>query len=165
MTSFSLQGWSKKSSQSILESKDNTAIESLVLLLKCLKIMENATFLSTDNQVTSIYLPVVDCLSVSLNSWMLSSLPVLFQNHLLQMKGKFDSLNSPRSFTKLILSVIKILSGTTAPYFSSKKNKIKKLTLHFCFPFFHFHIAFFFVSWLMMLPVCQLVWIFRGLPV
>lgn len=77
-----LEGWSKKSSQSILESKDNTAIESLVLLLKCLKIMENATFLSTDNQ-----------------------------NHLLQMKGKFDSMNSPRSFTKLILSVIKILSG------------------------------------------------------
>ncbi|KAL3345345.1 hypothetical protein AABB24_024354 [Solanum stoloniferum] len=77
-----LEGWSKKSSQSILESKDNTAIESMVLLLKCLKIMENATFLSTDNQ-----------------------------NHLLQMKGKFDSLNSPRSFTKLILSVIKILSG------------------------------------------------------
>ncbi|XP_059292098.1 wings apart-like protein 2 [Lycium ferocissimum] len=79
-----LEGWSKQSSQSILDSKDNAAVESLVLLLKCLKIMENATFLSMDNQ-----------------------------NHLLQMKGKFDSLNSPRSFTKLILSVIKILSGAS----------------------------------------------------
>ncbi|KAM3362379.1 wings apart-like protein 2 [Capsicum galapagoense] len=77
-----LEGWSEQSSQCILDSKDNAAVESLVLLLKCLKIMENATFLSTNNQ-----------------------------NHLLQMKGKFDSLNSPRSFTKLILSVIKILSG------------------------------------------------------
>ncbi|CAN4078973.1 unnamed protein product [Withania somnifera] len=77
-----LEGWSEQSAESILHSKDNAAVESLVLLLKCLKIMENATFLSTDNQ-----------------------------NHLLQMKGKFDSLNSPRSFTKLILSVIKILSG------------------------------------------------------
>lgn len=77
-----LEGWSERSAQSVLDSKDNAALESLVLLLKCLKIMENATFLSMDNQ-----------------------------NHLLQMKGKFDSLNSPRSFTKLILSVIKILSG------------------------------------------------------
>lgn len=33
------------------ELKDDAAVESLVLLLKCLKIMENATFLSTDNQV------------------------------------------------------------------------------------------------------------------
>ncbi|KAK4347128.1 hypothetical protein RND71_033467 [Anisodus tanguticus] len=79
-----LEGWTEQSSQSILDSKDNAAVESLVLLLKCLKIMENATFLSMDNQ-----------------------------NHLLQMKGKFDSLNSPRSFTKLILSVIKILSGAS----------------------------------------------------
>ncbi|CAN4084024.1 unnamed protein product [Withania somnifera] len=77
-----LEGWSEQSARSILDTKDNAAVESLVLLLKCLKIMENATFLSMDNQ-----------------------------NHLLQMKGKFDSLNSPRSFTKLILGVIKILSG------------------------------------------------------
>lgn len=79
LTSLSLQGWSEQSSQSILDSKDNAAIESLVVLLKCLKIMENATFLSMDNQVTSIYLPVVDCLSVSLNSWILSSRPVFFR--------------------------------------------------------------------------------------
>nr|XP_016440924.1 PREDICTED: uncharacterized protein LOC107766628 [Nicotiana tabacum] len=77
-----LEGWSELSLQSLSDSKDYAALESLVLLLKCLKIMENATFLSMDNQ-----------------------------NHLLQMKGKLDGLNSPRSFTKLILSVIKILSG------------------------------------------------------
>lgn len=56
LTLLSSQGWSEQSSQCILDSKDNAAVESLVLLLKCLKIMENATFLSTNNQVTSIYL-------------------------------------------------------------------------------------------------------------
>lgn len=57
LTSVPLQGWSEQSSESILDSKGNAAVESLVLLLKCLKIMENATFLSMDNQVTSIYSP------------------------------------------------------------------------------------------------------------
>ncbi|MCD7461022.1 hypothetical protein HAX54_045021 [Datura stramonium] len=97
-----LEGWSEQSSQSILDSKDNAAVESLVLLLKCLKIMENATFLSMDNQ-----------------------------NHLLQMKGKFDSLNSPRSFTKLILSVIKILSGAylrRTSFGSSNDGKVCNLS-------------------------------------
>uniref|UniRef100_A0A5B6ZS55 Wings apart-like protein C-terminal domain-containing protein n=2 Tax=Davidia involucrata TaxID=16924 RepID=A0A5B6ZS55_DAVIN len=77
-----MEGWLEQSSSSILESKHNADLESLVLLLKCLKIMENATFLSKDNQ-----------------------------SHLLGMKGNFDSQGSPRSFTKLVISVIKILSG------------------------------------------------------
>ncbi|XP_075502989.1 wings apart-like protein 2 isoform X1 [Primulina tabacum] len=64
------------------DSKDTMGTESLVLLLKCLKIMENATFLSKDNQC-----------------------------HLLGMKGKYDGQQAPNSFTKLIMSFIKILSG------------------------------------------------------
>ncbi|XP_058196758.1 wings apart-like protein 2 [Rhododendron vialii] len=72
----------EKSSFSSQELEENAVLESLVLLLKCLKIMENATFLSKDNQC-----------------------------HLLEMKGSFNHQGSPRSFTKLIISVIKILSG------------------------------------------------------
>ncbi|XVF87517.1 hypothetical protein PTKIN_Ptkin18bG0126300 [Pterospermum kingtungense] len=59
---------------------DKKDVQSLVLLLKCLKIMENAAFLSSDNQ-----------------------------SHLLEMKGHFNG--SRLSFTKLVISVIKILSG------------------------------------------------------
>ncbi|CAH9113791.1 unnamed protein product [Cuscuta europaea] len=76
-----LEEWMIKISSSFLEPKDTTALESLVLLLKSLKTMENATFLSLD-----------------------------IQNHMLEMKGKLDSLRSPRSFIKLILSVIGTLS-------------------------------------------------------
>ncbi|GMI72811.1 Wings apart-like protein 1 [Hibiscus trionum] len=61
---------------------DKKDLESLVLLSKCLKIMENAAFLSSDNQ-----------------------------SHLLEMKGKLKSHGSRLSFTKLVISVIKILSG------------------------------------------------------
>ncbi|KAA8519823.1 hypothetical protein F0562_014087 [Nyssa sinensis] len=77
-----MEGWLEQSSSSILESKDNVDLESLVLLLKCLKVMENVTFLSNDNQ-----------------------------SHLLGMKGNFNCQGSPGSFTKLMISVIKILSG------------------------------------------------------
>lgn len=63
----------RHSSQNILN------LESPMLLLKCLKIMENATFLSTDNQ-----------------------------KHLLDIE---EDLGHQQSFTKLILNVIKILSG------------------------------------------------------
>ncbi|XWS19572.1 hypothetical protein CRYUN_Cryun31cG0027100 [Craigia yunnanensis] len=61
---------------------DKKDVQSLVLLSKCLKIMENAAFLSSDNQ-----------------------------SHLLEMKGHLNSLRSRLSFTKLVISVIKILSG------------------------------------------------------
>nr|GMD05260.1 Wings apart-like protein [Ipomoea batatas]GMD10252.1 Wings apart-like protein [Ipomoea batatas] len=46
-----LEGCLEEKSSSFLDSKGTTGLESLVLLLKCLKIMENATFLSMDNQV------------------------------------------------------------------------------------------------------------------
>lgn len=51
-----MQGWLERGPSLVLDSKDVMGIESLVLLLKCLKIMENATFLSKDNQVSSLNL-------------------------------------------------------------------------------------------------------------
>lgn len=39
------------SSPSAQDAKADKVLQSLTLLLKCLKIMENATFLSKDNQV------------------------------------------------------------------------------------------------------------------
>ncbi|KAB2603378.1 hypothetical protein D8674_004383 [Pyrus ussuriensis x Pyrus communis] len=44
-----MEGWLKDSSHSIWEN-ENGMVRSLVLLLKCLKIMENAIFLSKENQ-------------------------------------------------------------------------------------------------------------------
>ncbi|GFZ03080.1 WAPL (Wings apart-like protein regulation of heterochromatin) protein [Actinidia rufa] len=85
--------WLEESSFSSQEPKENADLESLELLLKCLKIMENATFLSKDNQ-----------------------------SHLLEMKGNFDHQGSPRSFTKLILSVVKILSGLSLSRSSSRPS-------------------------------------------
>ncbi|KAL3851289.1 hypothetical protein ACJIZ3_013171 [Penstemon smallii] len=79
-----MEEWLEKSPTFALDLKDGLGFESLVVILKCLKIMENATFLSKDNQ-----------------------------SHLLRMKGKFDGERAPRAFTKLILSVIKILSGVS----------------------------------------------------
>ncbi|XP_022720491.1 uncharacterized protein LOC111278193 isoform X2 [Durio zibethinus] len=61
---------------------DKKDVQCLVLLSKCLKIMENAAFLSSDNQ-----------------------------SHLLEMIGHLNSHGSRLSFTKLVISVIKILSG------------------------------------------------------
>ncbi|KAL1567356.1 wings apart-like protein 2 isoform X1 [Salvia divinorum] len=79
-----MEEWLERSPSFALEPKNISGLESLVLLVKCLKIMENATFLSNDNQC-----------------------------HLLGMKGSFGGQQAPRSFTKLILSVIKIVSGVS----------------------------------------------------
>lgn len=46
-----LQGWLRQKSPSTSESNGEVDLETLALLLKCMKIMENATFLSKDNQV------------------------------------------------------------------------------------------------------------------
>lgn len=46
-----MQEWLEKSPSFAVEPKNISGLESLVLLVKCLKIMENATFLSNDNQV------------------------------------------------------------------------------------------------------------------
>ncbi|XP_050160509.1 wings apart-like protein 2 [Malus sylvestris] len=45
-----MEGWLKDSSHSIWEN-ESAMMRSLVLLLKCLKIMENAIFLSKENQM------------------------------------------------------------------------------------------------------------------
>ncbi|WCJ26997.1 WAPL (Wings apart-like protein regulation of heterochromatin) protein [Euphorbia peplus] len=77
-----MESWKENGAPTMQDRKDDSRLQSLVLLMKCLKIMENATFLSKDNQ-----------------------------GHLLGMKGNFDSYGHRISFTKLIISVIKILSG------------------------------------------------------
>ncbi|KAH6763968.1 hypothetical protein C2S51_015217 [Perilla frutescens var. frutescens] len=93
-----MEDWLEKSPSFALDSKNISGLESLMLLLKCLKIMENATFLSNDNQC-----------------------------HLLGMKGSFGGQQAPRSFTKLILSVIKILSGVSLLRHSLMSSQDEKL--------------------------------------
>jgi len=53
-----MQRWVEYDALSVQEKKDNLHKQSLMLLLKCLKIMENATFLSTDNQVSFMYMTI-----------------------------------------------------------------------------------------------------------
>ncbi|KAJ4895600.1 WAPL (Wings apart-like protein regulation of heterochromatin) protein [Raphanus sativus] len=77
-----MERWMEYDALSFQDKKDNQHKQSLMLLLKCLKIMENATFLSIDNQ-----------------------------NHLLGFKKCLGSHKSRVSFTELTLSVIKMLSG------------------------------------------------------
>ncbi|XP_058078033.1 wings apart-like protein 1 [Magnolia sinica] len=92
-----MEGWLKHGFPSFRESKDDAALRSVVLLLKCLKIMENATFLSKDNQ-----------------------------NHLLGMSAKSDREGLPISFVGLIISAIKILSGLSLLQNSSSISNDKK---------------------------------------
>ncbi|CAN6546462.1 unnamed protein product [Malus baccata var. baccata] len=89
-------GWLKDSSHTIREN-ENDMVRSLVLLLKCLKIMENATFLSKENQ-----------------------------SHLLGMKRKLDPMANPLSFTELVTSAINILSGLCLHKSSSSASNDKK---------------------------------------
>ncbi|MCL7030553.1 hypothetical protein MKW94_020234 [Papaver nudicaule] len=92
-----MEGWSRKNTPSVKELKDEGALETVMLLLKCLKIMENATFLSKDNQV-----------------------------HLLGMKGKSDFGGSSRSFINLMISLIRILSGLSLPQGHASKIMSKE---------------------------------------
>ncbi|KAM1004920.1 hypothetical protein ACFX13_005095 [Malus domestica] len=91
-----MEGWLKDSSHSIWE-KEIDMVRSLVLLLKCLKIMENATFLSKENQ-----------------------------SHLLEMKRKLDPMAIPMSFTELVISAINILSGLYLQESSSSASNDEK---------------------------------------
>ncbi|KAJ8761556.1 hypothetical protein K2173_004332 [Erythroxylum novogranatense] len=75
-----IESWSKHGLP--LNKDQKLGLECLMLLLKCLKIMENATFLSKENQI-----------------------------HLLELKGEVDFHCSQFSFAKLTISIIKILSG------------------------------------------------------
>ncbi|KAJ0693584.1 putative wing apart-like protein [Helianthus annuus] len=92
-----MEGWLERYSSQIPESKNIINLENPMLLLKCLKIMENATFLSSDNQ-----------------------------NHLLGAEDDdYDYRHVSQSFTKLILSAIKILSGVSLLKKSSCKSDIR----------------------------------------
>ncbi|KAL9236763.1 hypothetical protein vseg_011397 [Gypsophila vaccaria] len=75
-----LEGWTEHVAPSSRDSKDGK-MQCLPLLLKCLKIMENATFLSKENQ-----------------------------SHLLRLKGNLADLGSSLPFVKLMVNFIKILS-------------------------------------------------------
>ncbi|XP_021902267.1 uncharacterized protein LOC110817858 [Carica papaya] len=76
-----IEGRMECSVSSSKDRKDHLDKETLALLLKFLKIMENAAFLSKDNQT-----------------------------HLLAMKGNLASCQSQLSFMELMISFIKILS-------------------------------------------------------
>ncbi|KAJ0598516.1 putative wing apart-like protein [Helianthus annuus] len=90
------EGWLEQSTSPTHESKNIVNLESPMLLLKCLKILENATFLSNDNQ-----------------------------SHLLGVEDDgFDYRRVSQSSTKLILSVIKILSGLSLVKKSSLSPEI-----------------------------------------
>ncbi|XP_073226113.1 wings apart-like protein 2 isoform X1 [Cicer arietinum] len=88
-----LKNWKEDSSLSTKDLRYEKRLKSLTLLLKCLKIMENATFLSKENQ-----------------------------SHLLGMKGKLSPKATPLSFTELIIIVIKMLSENVPLSTSSSRN-------------------------------------------
>ncbi|KAG7588079.1 Wings apart-like protein C-terminal [Arabidopsis suecica] len=77
-----MESWVAHDTLSAEDTKDDLNKQNLILLLKCLKIMENATFLSTENQI-----------------------------HLLRFNKSMGSHGSRLSFPELMISVIKILSG------------------------------------------------------
>ncbi|KAL2932003.1 Wings apart-like protein-like protein [Bienertia sinuspersici] len=92
-----LEGSTEHVAPSVIKSKDGK-LQCLPLLLKCLKIMENATFLSKENQ-----------------------------SHFLGLKGNLAAgQGSSLSFVKLMISFIKILSelllGRTFSATSSPEN-------------------------------------------
>ncbi|KAG6694604.1 hypothetical protein I3843_09G057200 [Carya illinoinensis] len=91
-----MEGWMNHGSVT-QHVKNGLNLQSLMQLLKCLKIMENATFLSKDNQ-----------------------------SHLLGMRGNLDPLGTPLSFVELIISLIKILSGIYLHRISSAAYKDEK---------------------------------------
>ncbi|KAK7246536.1 hypothetical protein RIF29_41405 [Crotalaria pallida] len=76
-----LECWMEDSSLPTKDLRSDEWLKSLTLLLKCLKIMENAAFLSKDNQT-----------------------------HLLELNGKLSHLATPFSFVELVINVLKILS-------------------------------------------------------
>ncbi|XP_042378284.1 wings apart-like protein 2 [Zingiber officinale] len=84
------------SSSSFADLKEELVCQNLLLILKCLKIMENATFLSKQNQ-----------------------------NHLLGLKEKLNSSGSQQSFVAVIISAIKFFSDLSLHQsnFSNSENE------------------------------------------
>ncbi|XP_052133850.1 wings apart-like protein 2 isoform X2 [Oryza glaberrima] len=77
-----LENLIKDTSTSALDLNEGTSLQSAALLLKCLKILENATFLSDDNKT-----------------------------HLLNMSRKLYLKRSSLSFVGVIISIIELLSA------------------------------------------------------
>ncbi|BAF26870.1 wings apart-like protein 2 isoform X2 [Oryza sativa Japonica Group] len=77
-----LENLIKDTSTSALDLNEGTSLQSAALLLKCLKILENATFLSDDNKT-----------------------------HLLNMSRKLYPKRSSLSFVGVIISIIELLSA------------------------------------------------------
>ncbi|KAG6691064.1 hypothetical protein I3843_10G047000 [Carya illinoinensis] len=92
-----MEGWMEHSAPSNQDAKTDLHLQSPMQLLKCLKIMENATFLSTNNQ-----------------------------SHLLGMRGNLDPLGTLLSFIEVIVNLIKILSGLYLLRRSSAASKDEK---------------------------------------
>ncbi|KAJ4774395.1 WAPL (Wings apart-like protein regulation of heterochromatin) protein [Rhynchospora pubera] len=85
-----LESYMKSNSPSSAALKDSAVQQSITILLKCFKIMENATFLSKDNQ-----------------------------DHLLKMGRRLSAEASQRSFVGVVISVIKHLSDLSLAQGSS----------------------------------------------
>ncbi|VVA93907.1 unnamed protein product [Arabis nemorensis] len=88
-----MERWVAYDTLSVQDIKDDLYKQSLMLLLKCLKIMENATFLSTENQ-----------------------------HHLLRFSRSMGFHGSQLSFTELMISVIKMLSDLQLRARRDEKN-------------------------------------------
>lgn len=95
-----LEGLIEHVTPSVRESKERN-LQCLPLLLKCLKIMENATFLSKANQ-----------------------------SHLLGLKRTLPGQGSSLSFVKLMLNFIKVLSDLTLLRTSSATSSPEMPTNH-----------------------------------
>ncbi|KAL5229812.1 hypothetical protein ABZP36_028588 [Zizania latifolia] len=99
-----LENLAKDTSTSALVLKEGTSVQTAALLLKCLKILENATFLSNHNKT-----------------------------HLLSMNRKLSPKCSPLSFVGVIISTIEVLSAlsilqNSSVVSSSADPKLSKVT-------------------------------------
>lgn len=110
-----------------VEGNEGAPLQSAALLLKCLKVLENATFLSDNNKVifnilfarfASISLlsavMVLPCLLLSAACIILQGILISFcsfQTHLLSMSRKLSPKCPSLPFVGVILSIIELLSG------------------------------------------------------
>ncbi|KAL8152161.1 hypothetical protein V2J09_009921 [Rumex salicifolius] len=98
----SLERWLDHISAPSKAYKDEDNLQFLVQLSKCLKIMENATFLSKENQ-----------------------------SHLLAMRRFLTETKSSLSFTKLVINFVKVLSGLCLLRRNSLTSSAAETPLHF----------------------------------
>jgi hypothetical protein len=116
-----------------VEGKERAPLQSAALLLKCLKILENATFLSDNNKVifSILFARFASITLLSTMFFLLSAVMVLpclllsatyiilqgiisfcsFQTHLLSLNRKLSPKCPPLPFVGVILNIIELLSG------------------------------------------------------